>query len=535
MRRQRAGGWGLGDTDSGATLDPARYPAGTGASVIERIHVIGSGRVGSAVGARLGAAGLSVGAANPELVLLCVPDRAIAEVARGIAPGPWVAHVSGATPLAALDPHGRRFGLHPLQTFTSRRGPEQLDGAYAAVTAETDEAVEVASWLARTLGLEPFVLDDGRRAAYHAGAAMASNYLVTLRRAAGSLLEAAGAPPQALDPLMRRVIENDFELTGPIERGDWETVERHLGAIRAERPELEEAYRALAQLTIEQTTSTTATPSGSEPQGLLTKQVGSQRSDLRICRTIEQTRAALAAHRPGLVGLVPTMGGLHDGHLSLLRAARAECDTVVMSLFVNPTQFSEQADLDDYPRDLERDLALAAAEGVDLVFAPSAPEMYPPAYQTWVDVAELGSILEGAFRPGHFRAVATVCLKLFTIVRPDLAYFGQKDAQQIEVLRQLVRDLALELELRVLPIVRDTDGLALSSRNGRLSPAERAHALALPRALATRDPERARELLAGVEVDYVEVAPFHPPVLAAAVHIGATRLIDNVPLEGEHG
>ena len=217
--------------------------------MIERAQVIGAGRVGSAMAARLRERGLDLSADGPELVLLCVPDRAIAEVAAALEPGPWVAHVSGATPLAALEPHERRFGLHPLQTFTRARGAEQLDGAFAAVTAETDEAREVGDWLARTLGLAPFPLADEKRAAYHAGAAIASNYLVTLRRAAGSLLEAAGAPPEALDPLMRRTIENGFELTGPISRGDWETVDAHIAAIRAERPELEPMYVTLAETT----------------------------------------------------------------------------------------------------------------------------------------------------------------------------------------------------------------------------------------------------------------------------------------------
>jgi pantoate--beta-alanine ligase len=227
------------------------------------------------------------------------------------------------------------------------------------------------------------------------------------------------------------------------------------------------------------------------------------------------------------------MGALHDGHRSLLRAARRECDTVVMSLFVNPAQFGEPADLDGYPRDEERDLGVAADEGVDIVFVPTAAEMYPPGFQTWVEVTELGSILEGEHRPGHFRGVATICLKLFNLVRPDVAFFGQKDAQQAEVLQRLIDDLDLEVELRVLPTVRDADGLAISSRNARLTPEEREHALTLPRALATRDPETARRLLgaAGLEVDYVAVAPFHPPVLAAAVRIGSVRLIDNVPLE----
>ena len=217
--------------------------------MIERIDVIGSGRVGSAIAARLRERGLTLTRDEPDLVLLCVPDRAIAEVASDVAPGPWIAHVSGATPLAALEPHTERFGMHPLQTFTRRRGPEQLDGAWAAVSGENEAALAAGIWLAETLGLRPFRLDDERRAAYHAGAAIASNYLVTLRHAAGALLDAADVPPEALDPLMRRVIENGFELTGPIQRGDWETVERHLQAIHDSCPELEPLYRVLADAT----------------------------------------------------------------------------------------------------------------------------------------------------------------------------------------------------------------------------------------------------------------------------------------------
>jgi len=254
---------------------------------------------------------------------------------------------------------------------------------------------------------------------------------------------------------------------------------------------------------------------------------------VNVARTVAETRAWLAPRRTGArVGLVPTMGAFHAGHLALFAAARAECDLAVVSLFVNPTQFGDAHDLASYPRDEARDLRLAEEAGIDLVFAPGAEEMYPPGFQTWVEVTELGSILEGAFRPGHFRGVATVCLKLFNIVRPDVAYFGQKDAQQVEVIRRLIADLNLELELRVLPTVRDADGLALSSRNVLLTPEERRRALALPRALATRDPLRARALLDGLDVDYVEICPFDPPVLAAAVRVGSTRLIDNVPLEG---
>jgi pantoate--beta-alanine ligase len=234
------------------------------------------------------------------------------------------------------------------------------------------------------------------------------------------------------------------------------------------------------------------------------------------------------------IGLVPTMGAFHEGHLSLFAAAREENDVVIVSLFVNPAQFGPGEDLDRYPRDDERDTRLAEEAGVDILFAPPAEELYPEGYETWVDVEELGGKLEGEFRPGHFRGVATVCLKIFNIVRPDRAYFGQKDAQQAAVVKRMVRDLNLDVEIRVLPTVRDEDGLALSSRNAYLSPEEHEAVLALPRALATKDPAQARELLRDLDVDYVEVAELDGQrVLAAAVRVGKTRLIDNIVLEGE--
>jgi pantoate--beta-alanine ligase len=259
---------------------------------------------------------------------------------------------------------------------------------------------------------------------------------------------------------------------------------------------------------------------------------------MRIVRTIRGVREALPK---GGVGLVPTMGAFHEGHLSLFRAARDECDAVVVSLFVNPTQFALGEDLDRYPRDEERDVRLAEAEGVDLLFAPPPGEIYPEGFGTWVEVEDGGA--EGAARPGHFRGVATVCLKLFNIVRPQVAYFGQKDAEQAALLQRLVRDLNLELELRVLPTVRAADGLAHSSRNAYLAPAERERALALPRALEAgrsayargSDPvAAARAELNGLDPEYVDVLELGgAKVLAAAARVGSTRLIDNVVLEGE--
>jgi predicted short-subunit dehydrogenase-like oxidoreductase (DUF2520 family) len=222
--------------------------------MIETVRVVGTGRAGSAIAGRLRERGVQVAAgrealADAELVILAVPDAVIGEVARQVPIGPWVAHVSGATPLAALDPHVQRFSVHPLQTLTRERGPEQLDGAWCAITAETDAARERAMWLAQTLGLRPFPLSDADKPLYHAGAAIASNFLVTLQRAASRLMVESGVPPEALLPLMERTMTNGFELTGPIARGDWSTVEAHLDALEARAPDLVQLYRALAEAT----------------------------------------------------------------------------------------------------------------------------------------------------------------------------------------------------------------------------------------------------------------------------------------------
>jgi predicted short-subunit dehydrogenase-like oxidoreductase (DUF2520 family) len=222
--------------------------------MIGSVRVVGTGRAGSAIAARLEERGISVEAgretaADADLVVLAVPDSVIAEVAQQVPIGPWVAHVSGATGLSALDPHPRRFSLHPLQTLSLERGAEQLDGAWAAVTFETDDARREAEWLAITLGLRSFPLADADKPLYHAGAAIASNFLVTLYRAAARLLEESDAPPEALIPLMQRTIENGFALTGPIARGDWTTVEAHLRALESRAPDLVPLYRALAEAT----------------------------------------------------------------------------------------------------------------------------------------------------------------------------------------------------------------------------------------------------------------------------------------------
>ncbi len=265
---------------------------------------------------------------------------------------------------------------------------------------------------------------------------------------------------------------------------------------------------------------------------------------MRTLRTVAEVREALEPLRAGsTIGLVPTMGAYHAGHFSLFHAARRECGTVVASLFVNPSQFGPEEDYATYPRDEVGDANRAAAAGVDFLFAPAPEDLFAPGHETWVEVEGLGRRLEGEHRPGHFRGVATVCLKLFNIVRPGRAYFGQKDAQQVALITQLVRDLNLELELRVLPTIRDADGLALSSRNGLLSAEERERALALPRALEAgrqafligSDPvEAARASLDGLDPDYAEAVRLDGRlVLAAAVRIGKTRLIDNVLLEGD--
>ncbi len=272
---------------------------------------------------------------------------------------------------------------------------------------------------------------------------------------------------------------------------------------------------------------------------------------MRIVRDVASVRAAVAG--AGRVGLVPTMGAFHEGHLSLVRAARAACDLVVVWLFVNPTQFNEAADLAAYPRDEERDAALAAACGADILFAPTVEDVYPAGYATTVTVAGIADVLEGAQRPGHFAGVATVVAKMFNMVGPDVAFFGAKDAQQVAVVRRMVADLDLPVEIEVMPTVREPDGLAMSSRNVRLGPDDRRRATALHRGLSTardavaaglRDPVAVAAVVErvlageGLTAEYIAVvdpgsfAPVtsvdRPALVALAVRVGPVRLIDNL-------
>ena len=274
---------------------------------------------------------------------------------------------------------------------------------------------------------------------------------------------------------------------------------------------------------------------------------------LKTINGIKQLRLKL----PEPVGFVPTMGYLHEGHLVLVRRAKAENSSVVVSIFVNPTQFGPHEDFDKYPRNPERDLAMLEKEGVDLVFMPSVAEMYPPQFNSWVDVGRITERLEGAARPGHFRGVATVVAKLFNIVQPDRAYFGQKDAQQLVVIKKIVADLNMNLEVVAVPTVREPDGLAMSSRNIYLNPEERKAAVVLYQALSLaqklwsqgeKDAQAIRQKMTGLiqkqplaNIEYISIADaetldeldtVRPPALVSlAVKIGKTRLIDNAVLE----
>ncbi|SDT18055.1 pantoate--beta-alanine ligase [Actinopolymorpha singaporensis] len=557
-------------------LERNRDAPDTGASTgLRSLAVIGAGRTGGSVTSAARAAGLdvrvgtrgtaAVTAGGSGIALLCVPDESIsavcAEVAAGTDLPPYVGHVSGATGLDALESAARRgaqtFRLHPLQTIPAPG--TSLTGVPAAVTGSTPAAAEVARTLARRLGMVPFDLAEEHRAAYHAGAVLASNFVLALAETAADLLTRAGVKDAraALTPLVLSTAANwagagPAALTGPIARGDEETVRAHQAALADLAPELSPVYTALAD-------RTRAVAANQHPGGTPV-------STPKIVRTREELRAELApARRSGArIGLVPTMGFLHEGHASLLRAARERCDVVVMSLFVNPTQFGPNEDLAAYPRDEAADLAVAAAAGVDLVYAPAADHVYPPGFATTVEVGgDLTSVLCGdPARRGaaHFRGVTTVVAKLLNAVGPDVAFFGQKDAQQAIVVQAMVRDLELPVEIVVLPTVREPDGLAMSSRNVYLTAEERVRARALNQALTAaartaRNGSTVQDALAaagkvladaGIEPEYLEARDAgnltvaerfgdRPVLIAVAARVGRARLIDNQVVEVVQG
>ncbi len=447
---------------------------------LDSIAVVGAGRLGTALAAALRAAGLSVDGplgrrADPRaaIVLLCVPDGEIAAAAAAVSPGPLVGHCSGATGLEPLAGH-EAFALHPLMTVPAGAGPEAFAGAGCAVDGATPRALEAARALAERLGMRPARVAPEDRAAYHAAASIASNFLVTLEGAAERLAATAGVDRALLVPLVRAAVENwaalgpERALTGPIARGDEATVERQ----RAGRARPHARPRAAVRRAGGGDARPRREPRRAAPRG--------RRPAMITIRTKAEMREHVArARRAGRsVALVPTMGAFHGGHHALMRAAREGYDEVVVSLFVNPAQFEEAGDLAAYPRDEGRDAEEAEALGVDALFAPSPEEVYPEGFATTVRVDGLSDVLEGAERGrGHFAGVCTVVAKLLNVVTPDGAFFGQKDAQQVAVLRRMVSDLDLPVRLEIVPTVREPDGLAMSSRNVRLDPAERRRAV----------------------------------------------------------
>ena len=518
-------------------------------------RVIGRGRAGGSLQLALERAGwtmlpalgrhdeLSTAAADVDLLVIATPDRAIERVAGEITPNPAavILHLSGSMSPDVLQPHPRRAALHPLVSLPdAETGARRLSsGAWFAVAGDplVGEVVE-------ELGGKSFEVADENRVSYHAAATIAASHLVALLSQVERVAADAGVPFEAYLDLVRITIENvaalgpAAALTGPVRRGDWDTIAAHLKAL----PEPERrAYEALSDTAARLVDST------------------APRSDAGLLEhvSIEGFRKALDAERAAgrKVGLVPTMGYLHDGHASLIRRAAAECDVVAVTVFVNPLQFAPSEDLGSYPRDLDRDRQIASRAGAHHLFVPEDKEMWPDgAPATTVSAGAVGAILDGASRPGHFDGVATVVAKLFAIAGECRAYFGEKDYQQLLVIRRLAADLALPVEVIGCPTIREDDGLAMSSRNAYLTSDERTRAPKLHQALLAgaaaiaegeRDPARVSAVMTeliqadpGFELDYavaVQATDLSVPTrlqdevrLLAAARLGRARLIDNM-------
>ncbi len=523
------------------------------------LRVIGAGRAGSSLEEALRRAGWAVLAAlhhgdelgpaaqGCDLLVLGVPDAAVADVAHRVEPVATtvVAHLAGSLGPDVLGRHLRRAALHPVVALPDRAtGADRLAGAWFAVAGDPGVQDVVAA-----LGGRSFPVADEDRGAHHAACAMAANHVTALLGVVEQVAAKAGLPLAPYVDLAAGAVAAvagsgpAAALTGPVARGDWATVEAHLAALaESDRP----GYLALA--------GEAARLSGrSLPAGLgVTGVAGVVHEKAALRKALDQARAA------GLsVGLVPTMGALHQGHLALIRRAASECDVVAVTVFVNPLQFDRPEDLAAYPRTLDDDVAAATSAGAAVVFAPTSNEMYGSGAAARVHVEGLADRLEGAARPGHFDGVATVCTKLFGIAGACRAYFGEKDFQQVAVVRRLARDLDLPVDVVACPVVRADDGLALSSRNSLLTGEERGVAGSLHRALCVgaslvaqgeRSPDRlAAAVRAEVErevrlrvdrIDVVDADTLEPPGehtlrirLLGAAFLGRVRLIDNLGVE----
>ncbi len=550
------------------------------------VRLIGPGRAGRSLAAALSDAGHDVrgvlsqhddptdAARGVSVLVLATPDAAIAEVAAAVAPVPGtvVMHLSGALGLDVLGSHARRASLHPLVPLPSPEvGRVRLrSGITFAVAGDP-----VAEELARSLGGTPLVVADEHRAAYHAAACVAANHVVALMGQVERMAASAGLGLDAFVDLARAALTDVADLgpaaalTGPAARGDDATLRRHRAVLDpVEVPAYDAGVELARRLAASRprttaaaattTAATTASPApATAPAPSMARRPRRRRATPVIAAAARFATALDAERAVGRrVGLVPTMGALHAGHRALIERAARECDVVAVTVFVNPLQFDDAADLDAYPRDLDADVALARAAGASMVFAPPVHEMYPdhPApVATTVHVEGVSEGLEGASRPGHFDGVATVVTKLFSLAGPCRAYFGEKDFQQLAVVRRMVADLSLPVDVVGCATVREVDGLALSSRNRRLSPRQRRAATALSRALVAgrarvergeRDPARVCAAMTAVLAAEPLVTPDYavvvdpatlrcPPEvggdvrLLVAARVGAVRLIDN--------
>ncbi len=548
------------------------------------VRLIGPGRAGRSLAAALADAGcdvrdvltrhddVSFAARGVDVLVIATPDAAIAGVAARVRPvrTTVVVHLSGALGLDVLAPHPRRASLHPLVPLPSPEvGRVRLrSGITFAVAGDP-----VAEDLARLLDGLVVAVDDEHRAAYHAAACIASNHLVALMGQVERVAASAGLDLDTFVGLARAALTDVAELgpaaalTGPAARGDEATLERHRRILdHAEVPGYEAGVALARRLALDRPTDDHPVPAPGAAGPTTVRPVGRRPRRVRAMRIVTSAREfsdALETERAlgRSVGLVPTMGALHAGHRSLIERAASECDVVAVTVFVNPLQFDDAADLAAYPRDLDTDAAMARAAGASVVFAPPVHEMYGTPPETMASVVHVDGVsegLEGASRPGHFDGVSTVVAKLFALSGRCRAYFGEKDFQQLAVVRRMVSDLSIPVAIVGCPTVRDADGLAMSSRNVRLSDDQRHAALALHRALAAgrarvergeRDPVRVSAAMTAVLVAEPLVTPDYAVVvdprtlqspselsgevrLLVAARVGSVRLIDNLGVSG---